>query len=192
MSLSHYFSWVCHTCLISESVNIATIVTPKTNMSPLKRMAASWKIIFLLPGNILPGLHVTNTSLPGLPHLNGRRSAGAMLTSSDFLLCQCQLAQNGQLPVGTLISQGSCRSWRVFKDTFHTTGSMGYLFKHHIALQLFEHSTDFFKDHLIFRWFPLPYMERKCTLWCYLTKSRFCLSREYDWYIVRYNLGPAH
>jgi len=90
---------------------------------------------------------VTNTSLPGLPHLNGRRSAGAMLTSSDFLLCQCQLAQNGQLPVGTLISRGGVAEVDEFLRTpCHTTGSMGYLFKHHIELQLFEHSTDFFKD----------------------------------------------
>ena len=71
-----------------------------------------------------------------------------MLTSSDFLLCQCQLAQNGQwsTPSGNALSQlGEVDEF--LRTPCHTTGSMGYLFKHHIALQRFEHSTDFFKDH---------------------------------------------
>lgn len=122
-----------------------------------------------------PGLHVTNTSLPGLPHLNGRRSAGAMLTSSDFLLCQCQLPVGGVAEVDEFW-RTPCHNWEhwLYFEASHSTAVIWAL------NWFFQRSLDFpmvstFLDG-----------EKVETLWCYLAKSRLCLSREYDRYIVRY------
>lgn len=128
---------------IAESVNIATIVTPKTNISPLEIMAASWKIIFLLPRKIsYPGF-TWQTPLYLVCH--------TLMAVEARVPCWPQVISccvNGQLPVGTLFNTRRVAEVDEFLRTpCHTTGSMGYLFKHHIALQLFEHSTDIFKDH---------------------------------------------